>query len=153
MEAKRNILRMLLIRVMHNVAATFPFNMVRVAALRCCGYHIGKKAYIGPGLFIATRAGDPSCRLDIGDRVSIGPRAVLVLASDANDAAAGKYFPPVRDKIIIGEDTWLGAGVIVMPGVKIGECSVIGAGAVVNKDIPDNTLAAGVPARAIRNLG
>lgn len=152
MEAKRNIFLRILIRFMHYLAGTFPLNAVRVGALRCCGYAIGRKVYVGPGLFIATRAGDPNCRLTIGDRVSIGPRVILVLASDANDAEVGRQFHPVRDKIHIGKDSWLGAGVIVMPGVSIGDGAVIGAGAVVNKDVPSKTMAAGVPAKTIRTI-
>lgn len=152
MEARRNIFRRILIRFMQYLAGAFPLNAVRIWALRCCGYKIGRQVYIGPGLFIATRAGDPSCGLVIGDRTSIGPRVILVLASDANDADVGRHFPPFRDFVRIGKDSWLGAGVIVMPGVTIGERSVIGAGAVVNKDVAENILAAGVPAKAIRKI-
>jgi len=152
MEAKRNIFRRLLIRFMQYLAGTFPLNVVRINALRCCGYTIGSKVYVGPGLFIATRAGDPNCRLTIGDRVSIGPRVILVLASDANDAGVGRGFLPVRDEIRIGQDSWLGAGVIVMPGVSIGDAAVVGAGAMVNRDVPSKTLAAGVPAKVIRTI-
>lgn len=152
MEAKRNIFRRILIRFLHYLAGTFPLNAVRVSALRCCGYTIGRKVYVGPGLFIATRAGDPNCGLTIGDRVSIGPRVILVLASDANDAEVGRQFPPVRAEIHIGQDSWLGAGVIVMPGVGIGDRAVIGAGAVVTRNVHSNTMAAGVPAKAIRTI-
>ena len=54
--------------------------------------------------------------------------------------------------ITIGEDCWLGAGVIVCPGVTIGPRCVIGAGSVVVKDIPDDSMAVGNPARVIRKL-
>ena len=54
--------------------------------------------------------------------------------------------------ITIGEDCWLGAGVIVCPGVTIGARSVIGAGSVVAKDIPADSMAVGNPARVIRKL-
>lgn len=65
---------------------------------------------------------------------------------------------PRRDKleaarpIIIGDNVWLGGGVIVCPGVTIGENSVIGAGAVVVKDIPADVVAVGNPARPVREL-
>ena len=55
---------------------------------------------------------------------------------------------PVR----IGNDVWIGGNVTILPGVSIGNNVVIAAGAVVNRDIPDNSLAAGVPARVIRAL-
>ena len=55
--------------------------------------------------------------------------------------------------VTIGNDCWLGANVVVCPGVRIGDNCVIGAGSVVTHDIPDGTFAAGVPARVIRTIG
>ena len=55
-------------------------------------------------------------------------------------------------KVRIGDNVWLGAGVIVLPGVTIGNNVVIGAGSVVNKDIPDNSLAVGNPCRVLRQI-
>ena len=55
-------------------------------------------------------------------------------------------------EIRIGDDVWLGANVTVLPGVTIGNNVVVGAGAVVNKDIPDNSLAVGVPAQVIKKI-
>ena len=57
-----------------------------------------------------------------------------------------------NDPIVIGEGTWIGAGATVLGGVTIGRGVVIAAGSVVTADIPDNVVAAGVPARAIRDL-
>ena len=53
----------------------------------------------------------------------------------------------------IGKNVWLGAGAIVLPGVTIGDNSVIGAGAVVSRDIPANVVAVGVPCRVLREIG
>lgn len=52
----------------------------------------------------------------------------------------------------IGENAWIGANVVIVPGVRIGENAVIGAGSVVTKDIPDNTLAVGNPCRVLREI-
>ena len=60
----------------------------------------------------------------------------------------GCYAKPV----VIGDDNWFGANVVVCPGVTIGSGCVIGAGSVVTRDIPDNSFAAGVPCRVIREL-
>ena len=54
--------------------------------------------------------------------------------------------------IKIENDVWIGAGVIILSGVKIGECSIIGAGAVVTKDVDPYTVVAGVPAKKIRDI-
>ena len=52
----------------------------------------------------------------------------------------------------MGNDCWIGAGVIILSGVTIGECSVVGAGAVVTKDVEPYTIVAGVPARKIKDI-
>jgi maltose O-acetyltransferase len=54
--------------------------------------------------------------------------------------------------VVIGNDVWIGAGVIILSGVTIGECSVIGAGAVVTKNVEPFTIVAGVPARKIKDV-
>ncbi len=56
------------------------------------------------------------------------------------------------EPITIGDNVWLGGGVIVCPGVTIGENTVVGAGAVVTRDLPPNVVAAGVPARVVRQV-
>ncbi|MDF1762123.1 MAG: acyltransferase [Oleibacter sp.] len=63
-------------------------------------------------------------------------------------ATSGVQILPIK----IGEGCWIGAGTIILPGVNIGDCSVIAAGSVVTKDIPENSLAAGTPAKVIRSL-
>ena len=56
------------------------------------------------------------------------------------------------DFVHIDDDAWIGAGVIIMPGVSIGKCSVIGSGAIVNKSIPEYSIAAGNPAKVIKKI-
>jgi maltose O-acetyltransferase len=86
----------------------------------------------------------------IGDDVQIGPNVQLLTA--LHPVAAG----PRRDKweaarpIVIGDNVWLGGGVIVLPGVTIGANTVVGAGAVVTKDLPPDVVAVGNPARVMR---
>ena len=60
--------------------------------------------------------------------------------------------PPTADPIMIGNNVWLGARVIVLPGVTIGENSVVGVGSVVTRDIPPRSLAVGTPASVVRAL-
>lgn len=91
-------------------------------------------------------------------RVTIGPRCLIGSHCMITDSAFHdvdpdrRLEPPTAQPVTIGENVWLGARVIVLPGVTIGDDSVIGAGSVVTGDIPARTLAAGVPARVIRSL-
>lgn len=91
--------------------------------------------------------------IDIGDDVRIGPRTQLVTArhpvEDHELRRAGWERP---EPICIGANSWLGAGVIVCPGVEVGEDTVIGAGSVVVRDVPAGTFAAGNPARVVRRI-
>lgn len=86
--------------------------------------------------------------VDIGDRVIFGPNVVIMDCSGHAIERRGDSDEWERLKIspvYIGDDAWLGYGVIVLPGVSIGKRSVIGAGSVVSKDIPDDCVAVGNP--------
>jgi maltose O-acetyltransferase len=88
----------------------------------------------------------------IGDDVQIGPNVQLLTPTHPVEPG------PRRDKweaarpIVVGDNVWLGGGVIVCPGVTIGANTVVGAGAVVTRDLPANVVAVGNPARVIREL-
>ena len=90
--------------------------------------------------------------ITIGDDVQIGPNVQLLTPTHPVEAG------PRRDKwesaaaITIGNNVWLGGGAIVLAGVTIGDNTVVGAGAVVTRDLPDDVVAVGNPARVIRHL-
>lgn len=149
---KHSLLRRIKIKAGKTIAGSFPHNSVRRWGLRMCGFTVGNKVYIGPGLVIASLVSEAGCDLIIGDRVAIGPRVTLVLSSDANWSKLNEIIKPVRGRIHLCSDCWLGAGVIVLPDVTVGECAVAGAGSVVNDDIEPYTVVAGVPAREIKKL-
>lgn len=88
----------------------------------------------------------------IEDNVKIGPNCQLYTPQHPTDHVLRRDTVETAYPITIGEDTWLGGGVIVCPGVTIGKRCIIGAGSVVTKDIPDDCLAVGNPARVIRRL-
>ncbi len=117
-----------------------------------CDY--GTQIVIGAGCFINYDAIFLDCApITIGDNVSIGPRAQLVTAlHPVEDHEARRAGWESAAPIVIGDNVWLAAGVIVCPGVTIGENTVIGAGSVVTKDVPARVLAAGNPCRVIRDL-
>ena len=91
-------------------------------------------------------------QVSIGNNVLIGPAVQIYTAMHPMDyqqrATGAEYAKPVN----IGSDVWIGGGAVICPGVTIGNRSVIGAGSVVTKNIPDDSFAAGNPARVIRLL-
>ena len=86
----------------------------------------------------------------IGDRSQIS--ALCSITSVTHEEAPERRNQLRFAPVLIGEDVWLGTGVIVLPGVQIGNGSIVGAGAVVTKDIPSLTVVAGIPARVMRAL-
>jgi acetyltransferase-like isoleucine patch superfamily enzyme len=104
--------------------------------------HIGERCYLW--------GGDSTGRIILGRHVSLAPE-VFLTASDYQ-FVAGRPFreqPKLERDIVIGNDVWLGARVVVTAGVTIGDGCIIGAGAVVTKDIPPGSIAVGVPARVV----
>jgi acetyltransferase-like isoleucine patch superfamily enzyme len=132
--------------------SSFPLNSIRVKGLKWCGFKVGKNVYIGQGLMLTMFNSKTKCELVIGDRVAIAPRVTLILSSDANWSKLCDIIPPVQGRIVLENDCWIGAGVIVMPGVTIGEMAVVGAGAIVTRNVPAYTIVAGNPAKEIKKI-
>jgi maltose O-acetyltransferase len=88
----------------------------------------------------------------IGSRVLMGPAVQIYAATHPMDSATRKVGLELGAPIEIGDDVWIGGAAVICPGVRIGARSVIGAGSVVTRDIPEGTLAAGNPCRIIRTL-
>ena len=110
--------------------------------------HFGREVYANFGLTCVD-----DTHIYVGDSTMFGPNVVLATAGHP-------ILPELRDMayqynmpIHIGVNCWLGAGVIVLPGVTIGDGSVIGAGSVVTHDIPAGVVAVGVPCRVLREIG
>lgn len=91
-------------------------------------------------------------RITIGDNVLIGPNCQLYTPQHPMDHVLRRETKETAYPIAIGEDTWLGGGVIVCPGVTIGKRCIIAAGSVVTRDVPDDCLAAGNPAVVKRKI-
>lgn len=90
--------------------------------------------------------------ITIGDHVLLGPRVGIYTTNHALDPAERVAGACIARPVVIGDDVWIGGGVTINPGVTIGAGSVIGSGSVVTHDVPARTVAAGVPARALRAI-
>ena len=88
----------------------------------------------------------------VGDKVMFGPNVTVATASHPINPELRERGLQFNKNVYIGENTWIGAGVIIVPGVHIGKNTVIGAGSVVTKCIPDNVVAVGNPCRVLRNV-
>jgi acetyltransferase-like isoleucine patch superfamily enzyme len=114
--------------------------------------NFGKHIKIGKNVFI-----NHACSfLDMGgitieDDVQIGPRVNLITENHPVDPAKRKDLD--LQSIVIKRNVWIGAGATILPGVTVGENSIVAAGAVVNKDVPANTIVGGVPAKIIKAIG
>lgn len=87
-----------------------------------------------------------------GDNVFIAPNCVFSTAGHPLDVEQRNQGLEYAYPITVGDNVWIGASVTVLPGVKIGSNSVIGAGSVVNRDIPEGVVAVGNPCRVLRNI-
>ena len=88
----------------------------------------------------------------VGDICLIGPNVVLATAGHPIDPALREQGLQFNAPIRVGRNCWLGAGVLVMPGVTIGDNTVVGAGSVVTKDLPSHVVAVGNPCRVLREI-
>ena len=112
-----------------------------------CGknIHIGKNVFLNMGCKFQDQGG-----IFIGDGALIGHNVVLATLNHAQSPSDRASMIPAP--IHIGKNVWIGANATVLPGVTIGDGAIVAAGAVVAKDVPENTIVGGVPARIIRTI-
>ena len=91
-----------------------------------------------------------TCLITIGNAVKFGPNVSIYTATHPFNAKVRRTGLESGEKISIGDDTWMGGNSTVLPGVTIGKRVIVGAGAVVTKDVPDDAVVAGNPAKIIR---
>ena len=88
----------------------------------------------------------------IGDNVMIGPNTLITTVGHPLNPMGRRKHLGKATPVTIGNDVWIGGNVTILPGVNIGNNVVIAAGAVVTKDVPDNSLIGGIPAKVIKEL-
>lgn len=114
-----------------------------IAGVRFHNVKIGKRVYINSGCLMMSAGG-----ITIGDDTQIAANVQLI--SNNHDL---EYRNVITCKpVVIGRNVWIGAGATILPGVTIGDNSVVGAGSVVTKDVPDDTIVVGNPARIIKKI-
>ncbi|MCD8238259.1 MAG: sugar O-acetyltransferase [Clostridiales bacterium] len=112
-----------------------------------CGKNIiiGKNVFIGSCCYFQDQGG-----VKIGDGVLVGHNTTFATLNHCFDPVSRSSTIP--KPIVIGDRVWIGANVTILPGVTIGDNAIIAAGAVVTKDVPADSVAAGVPARVIKSI-
>ncbi|MFA6808863.1 MAG: acyltransferase [Eubacteriales bacterium] len=140
----------LLLKVYKWVYGSFPYNKIRILTLRLSGVRVGKNVYLGESLLVITDTKTPHIKLEVGNRVSIAPRVTILLSSGPNYSKLQSFLPLYGKSVLLQDDCWIGTGAIIYPGVTVGKCAVVSAGAVVTKDVADYTIVGGVPAKLIK---
>lgn len=109
---------------------------------------IGENSYFNSGKIVSGK----NTFVKIGKWCAIGYNVNIHAITHDPDFATGleKDRPFIESSVEIGDNTWIGSNVFILPGVKIGNNCVIGANSVVNKDVPSNSIYAGIPAKLIR---
>lgn len=109
--------------------------------------HFGDAVYANFGLTLVD-----DTAIYVGDHTMFGPNVIIATAAHPIAPHLREMAYQKNSPVHIGKNCWLGAGVIVLPGVTIGDNTVVGAGSVVTHDLPDNVVAVGVPCKVIKNI-
>ena len=141
-DLRRELLEQILGAVGEDVEIRPPFYVDYGTNIR-----IGARTFVNFG-FMALDVAD----ITLGADCQLGPNVQLLTPTHPVDPELRRAKWEAAKPIVIGDNVWLGGGVIVCPGVTIGENTVVGAGAVVVKDLPANVVAVGNPARVVREI-
>ena len=168
----KTILRAILISIGNSLPMAHFFSKRRVLFYRLAGIDIAKDIFVNGQLLIAaehvgnlvigagtylnggSHFGCPSAndKIRIGQRCALGPACRLATVNHGLIHEPGVGRGTVTKEIVLEDEVWLGAGVTVLQGCRIGTGSVIAAGAVVTKDVPAGVLAGGVPCKVLRSI-
>ncbi len=133
---------------LHVSAMYCPYNPLKRVLYRARGVQVGQRVNISNLVFIEESY--PHL-VTIEDNVDIGPLVVIV-SHDSSYHRIDPKIPVLTKKVLIKKNAYIGAGAIILPGVTVGEYSIVAAGAVVAKDVPSRTIVGGVPAKVIKTV-
>ena len=140
-------------RFLQSIAMSFlPIpSAVRVALQRARGVKIGKNVFLGPGCWLDNTRPD---LVVLEDEISLAGRVTVLAHSDPTTPLREILGPDSRvfKKVTVKRGAWVTVNCTLLPGVTIGENSIIAAGSVVTKDVPPNVIAGGMPAKVIREI-
>ena len=156
-----------LFRIIFSLPRFALFNALKAKLLRSMGARVGRRCVFYPGVWLMPgrmlELGDDvdlalgviittSGGVKIGSRTLVGYRTQILSRNHRIGPSAERIFDSGHESlpVDIGCDAWIGANCVILPGVSIGEGAVIGAGAVVTKDVPSYAIAVGNPARVVR---
>jgi acetyltransferase-like isoleucine patch superfamily enzyme len=114
------------------------------------GLSVGRECFLGDECLI-----DLAEAVSLEDQVTLAERVLILTHTNVGyrDHPLQRHFPPMAAPVVVEAGSFVGAGVTLLPGVRVGRGSFVAAGSVVTEDVPPATLVAGVPARAVRALG
>jgi acetyltransferase-like isoleucine patch superfamily enzyme len=150
---------------------SYTFPRLRMRLLRLVGTNVGRRTVFCGRISISGSRNaqrrltigtdcmiNEGCRFDagapitIGDNVHFGQDVAILTTTHAIGARHERCGPHRREPVTVGDGTWVGARVLILPGVTVGAGCVIAAGAVVTRSVADDSLVGGVPARVLRKL-
>lgn len=139
------------------IASYYPDARIRKLYLEDMGVEFGENSFANIG-FLKIPNTRSKEKIVIGRNVSIAPNVTCVCEANANNGREINKYAYVtgraacRGNIYIEDEVWIGTGVVILPGITIGRCAVVGAGSVVTKNVDAYGVYAGVPARKIRDI-
>ena len=131
--------------LLHLAAMNIPLGRIKKFCYHLRGSKIGKNVDIASGVYMEESFAQ---FITIEDNVDIGPN-VIIVAHDSSYCCFDPEIPIICREVKIKKNAYIGAGAIILPGVTIGEYSIVGAGAVITKDVEPYTIVAGIPGEKI----
>lgn len=138
------------------IALYYTDARIRKKYAKFIGVEMGEGTYANLGMNVVPSE-DEIC-VHIGKNVSLAPNITFLGGTEPNNGNEIKNISYIKQKhiyykdIFIEDEAWIGTGTVIFPGVRIGRCSVIGAGSIVMEDVPSYSIYAGVPAKRIRSI-